>query len=46
MDHIIAAVLYGVGLRDNTFDVNVADLSGGQKGRLALAKLILSRPGA
>jgi ATP-binding cassette subfamily F protein 3 len=44
VDHQVDATLHGVGLTDNLFDVRVADLSGGQKGRLALAKLLLSRP--
>ncbi len=44
IDHTIDATLHGLGLMDNTFHVNVADLSGGQQGRLALAKLILAHP--
>jgi ATP-binding cassette, subfamily F, member 3 len=44
VDHQIEATLHGVGLTDETFDVKVADLSGGQKGRLALAKLLLAKP--
>lgn len=44
VDHTIDATLHGLGLMDNTFDVNVSDLSGGQQGRLALARLILARP--
>jgi len=43
-DHKVDAILHGVGLTDNLFDVKVKDLSGGQKGRLALAKLLLSAP--
>ena len=42
--HRVEAVLHGVGITDNLFDVKVADLSGGQKGRLSLAKLLLSEP--
>jgi ATP-binding cassette, subfamily F, member 3 len=41
VDHEIDATLHGVGLEDNLFDVKVENLSGGQKGRLALAKLLL-----
>jgi len=44
VDHRIDATLHGLGLGDETFDVKVADLSGGQKGRLALAKLLLTDP--
>ena len=44
VDHLIDATLHGVGLGDETFGVKVSGLSGGQKGRLALAKLLLSQP--
>ena len=44
VDHLIDATLHGLGLGDETFDVPVTGLSGGQKGRLALAKLLLSQP--
>jgi ATP-binding cassette subfamily F protein 3 len=44
IDHRIDATLHGVGLTDEFFQVKVCDLSGGQKGRLALAKLLLSDP--
>ncbi len=44
VEHQIEATLHGVGLTDTFFNVRVADLSGGQKGRLALAKLLLSSP--
>ena len=44
VDHKIEEALHGVGLTDEFFDVKVADLSGGQKGRLALAKLLLENP--
>ncbi|GAB4108355.1 MAG: ABC-F family ATP-binding cassette domain-containing protein [Phycisphaeraceae bacterium] len=43
-DHLVDQVLHGLGLTDDLFDVKVRDLSGGQKGRLALAKLLLSHP--
>ncbi len=44
VDHQIDATLHGLGLTDPFFSVKVQDLSGGQKGRLALAKLLLGRP--
>ncbi|MCX5659520.1 MAG: ABC-F family ATP-binding cassette domain-containing protein [Planctomycetota bacterium] len=44
VDHQIDATLHGLGLTDEFFGVKVKDLSGGQKGRLALAKLLLRRP--
>lgn len=44
IDHKIDATLHGLGLSDQTFNVKVAQLSGGQKGRLALATLLLSEP--
>ncbi|MFG0249726.1 MAG: ABC-F family ATP-binding cassette domain-containing protein, partial [Phycisphaeraceae bacterium JB051] len=44
VDHQIEQALHGLGLGDETFNVKVKDLSGGQRGRLALAKLLLSKP--
>ncbi len=44
VDHRIDATLHGLGLTDEFFDVKVYDLSGGQKGRLSLAKLLLRLP--
>lgn len=44
VDHQIDSTLHGLGLTDEFFDVSVSDLSGGQKGRLALAKLLLKCP--
>ncbi len=43
-DHLIDQILHGLGLQDDVFNVKVRDLSGGQKGRLALAKLLLRHP--
>jgi ATP-binding cassette, subfamily F, member 3 len=42
--HKIDEVLHGLGFSDSQFGVKVSGLSGGQKGRLALAKLLLESP--
>ncbi len=44
IEHKIEEVLHGLGLTDEFFDVKVKHLSGGQKGRLALARLLLENP--
>lgn len=46
VDHKIDAVLHGLGFTDAQFSIKVKDLSGGQKSRLSLAKLLLEDPDA
>ena len=43
-DHLVEETLHGLGLEDEFFGVRCADLSGGQRGRLALAELLLQQP--
>lgn len=44
VDHKVEEILHGLGFTDAQFKVPVSKLSGGQKGRLALAKLLLESP--
>jgi len=44
VEHKIAEVLHGLGFTDAQFSLPVGKLSGGQKGRLALATLLLESP--
>ncbi|MBL8763151.1 MAG: ABC-F family ATP-binding cassette domain-containing protein [Phycisphaerae bacterium] len=44
VDHKIDAALHGLGFTDGQFTVPVSGLSGGQLGRLALAKILLENP--
>ncbi len=44
IDHKIDAVLHGLGFTDSQFALTTGVLSGGQRARLALAKLLLEKP--
>ncbi len=44
IDHRIDATLHGLGFTDTQFGVKCGDLSGGQRARLALARLLLEAP--
>lgn len=44
IDHKIDATLHGLGFRDEQFTLRVSQLSGGQKNRLGLARLLLEAP--
>lgn len=44
VDHRIDATLHGLGFSDDQFGLNVTALSGGQKSRLGLARLLLEAP--
>ncbi|MEC9372752.1 MAG: ATP-binding cassette domain-containing protein [Planctomycetota bacterium] len=44
IDHKIDATLHGLGFTDAQFGIHCRNLSGGQKGRLALARLLLESP--
>jgi len=43
-DHKVEQILHGLGFIDAQFGIKVKDLSGGQKARVALAKLLLESP--
>jgi len=43
-EHRLGEVLHGLGFTDAQFRLKVGQLSGGQRGRLALAKLLLESP--
>ncbi len=44
IDHRIDQVLHGLGFDDSQFNIKVASLSGGQRGRVALARMLLEAP--
>ncbi len=43
-DHKVDQILHGLGFTDAQFSIKVPDLSGGQKARVALGKLLLQDP--
>ncbi len=45
IDYKIKMILNGMGFSDKDYDFNISALSGGEKTRLALAKLLLEEPG-
>lgn len=44
IEHKIGEVLHGLGFTDSQFELKVSQLSGGQRGRLALGRLLLENP--
>lgn len=44
-EHKVEMILHGLGFSDAQFGIKVRDLSGGQKARVALGKLLLENPG-
>lgn len=44
IDHLIEGTLHGLGLKDEQLSQKVGTLSGGEQGRLGLAKLLLGKP--
>ncbi|CAN0551585.1 unnamed protein product, partial [Laminaria digitata] len=44
-EHKVEMILHGLGFTDAQFGIKVRDLSGGQKARVALGKLLLENPG-